>query len=221
MTGILNVYILILKEKEVSTMISTSTGRIRLTVLTILVVLLLAHPVLAKKDKGTKETFSAFAAVTGPFHSGTTMVYITVTGFTADAEREMLIRRFAEKGQKALTSALRKQKDLGFVRVTGPVASRSGSPSQRLRYAREFRTEQGRVIVLALDRPIAFFESWRGTRSLDYDLTLITLYLDKEGKGEGTILLGAKLSLKEETKTIEIEHLGTQPIRLLTVKKKK
>ena len=63
-------------------------------------------------------------------------------------------------------------------------------PSERLRYAREFKGEVGkRSIVMALDRPISMWEAAQNPRWRDYDMTLIVLDVDAEGKGEGQLAM--------------------------------
>lgn len=176
-----------------------------------------------EKKQEFKETFTAFAIVTGNVATGaSTTVQMTITRWSTDAEREQLLSTLIEKGQEKFIDALRDQKENGFIRITGRGAGLTRFPSQRLRYAREFRDDKGnRTIVLGLDRPISFAEASRNSRSSDYDVTLILLKVDAEGKGEGQMAAGVKLAINKEKKELEIEHYSTEPVRLTNVKKQK
>ena len=96
------------------------------------------------------------------------------------------------------------------------------SPSERLRYAREFKGEGGkRRLVLALDRPISFTEAARQPRWRDYDITLIVMDLDAEGSGEGQLAMGVRLAIDQEKKALVIENFGTEPVRLNKISQSK
>ncbi|GMR24557.1 MAG: hypothetical protein BMS9Abin37_3117 [Acidobacteriota bacterium] len=176
----------------------------------------------ARED--SKETFWATPVVMGTTNpplartGARSTTQINITRWTSDQEREALFAELVENGQEGLVKALRKQEETGFVRSSGQ-GSRSGFPSERLRYAREIRDGDKRRIILALDRPISFAEAARRPRWNDYDLTFITLDIDDEGKGEGQALVGVQLKLNMESKTLEVENFGSQPVRLMNVRK--
>ena len=92
-------------------------------------------------------------------------------------------------------------------------------PSERLRYARAFQIEDKRRLVLALDRPIPYWEAVNQPRTIDYGLTMIVLDLDKEGEGEGRMAIGVELTLDKEKNVLEIENFATEPVRLMEVHK--
>jgi len=146
---------------------------------------------------------------------------MTITRWSTDAEREQLLTTLIEKGQEKFIDALQKQKETGFIRITGRGAGMTRYPSQRLRYAREHRDGDHRTLVLALDRPISFAEASRNPRTRDYDFTLILLKLDAEGKGEGQLAAAVKLTLNKEKNELEVENYSTEPVRLTNVKKEK
>ena len=92
-------------------------------------------------------------------------------------------------------------------------------PSERLRYARQtFKEDGSRRIVLALDRPISFYEATRQPRWRQYDLTFIVLDVDAEGNGNGQLAVGVQLDFQYATKTLVVENFGTEPVRLTNVK---
>jgi hypothetical protein len=44
---------------------------------------------------------------------------------------------------------------------------------------------------------------------------------DGKDKGEGTLLVGAKLAFDKEENKLEVESLGSQPVRLTNIKREK
>ncbi len=161
------------------------------------------------------ETFRATAQSTG-IVGGQTSMLISISRWSTDAEREELLRILAEEGDKPLADALQKQDETGFLRFPG---NQTRFPSVRLRYAREFVQEGRRQIVLATDRPIGWLESIRRpTRTYDYRISLITLDLGEDNSGNGVMAVGVQMGLDEETGTLEIKNMGTQPVRLTNVR---
>lgn len=198
------------------------------SVLTLSALLLAALPAWAGQEEEVRETFSAFAVAMGTTNppiipSGrSTTIQITITRWSTPEERGLLLTQLIENGPKALVEALQKQEETGFVRATGPTARgmRNPFPSERLRYAWQFKGEEGkRRIVLALDRYISIAEAAYMPRWRDHDVTLIVLDVDAEGKGEGQLAMAVQLGVNREKKQLVIENFGTEPIRLTTVHK--
>ncbi len=72
--------------------------------------------------------------------------------------------------------------------------------------------------MLATDRPFAFLELARGSRSTDYNVSLVVLEIDPEtGEGEGSAVGGAELSIDKEGR-LNIEIHGTRPTKLNNVR---
>ena len=125
--------------------------------------------------------------------------------------------------------SLQKQEETGWVMnrstttrsATARAAMGTSAPSQRLRYA--WQTDLGggrRRIVAALDRPIGFVEASRQTRWRDYDVTIITLEVDKNGQGEGQLAMGVQLAFEPEGNKLTIENFGSEPVRLNNVRRR-
>jgi hypothetical protein len=175
-----------------------------------------------------KETYTAFAVAMGtsnppviPAGRNVTL-QINITRWSTDEERALLLTELIENGQEAFVKALQKQEETGWMRSTavGGAAARRSFPSERLRYAREFKGEGGkRRLVLALDRPISFAEAVHRPRWRDYDITLAVIDLDAEGKGEGQLAMGVRLAIDQEKKALVIENFGSEPVRLTNVRK--
>ena len=116
----------------------------------------------------------------------------------------------AEKGPNGLEKAMRKI-DKGWIRV-------GSSLGYHVSVTRTFDTGGGRTIRVATDRPIQMFEVMRGLRSLDHPFGIVELQLDANGRGEGRLIAAAEVGFTKEG-VLEIESFGTQPFRLLQVKK--
>ena len=62
------------------------------------------------------------------------------------------------------------------------------------------------------------FELRYGTRSQDYPFTYIELFINDNGKGEGSLIGLAKVYFdKKNSNTLEIENFGTYPAKLMGV----
>jgi hypothetical protein len=102
-----------------------------------------------------------------------------------------------------------------------------GWPSVRLHYAHQTQQDGKRVVVLVTDRNMIMAERASGGRSVDYDVSALVMVLEPvEGdeklleKGQGTLYRAAKLSFDKDNK-LNVEYLGTQPIRLTDIKREK
>jgi hypothetical protein len=137
---------------------------------------------------------------------------IVIERWTTDEERESLQDVLIEKGGDRLLSALQKIRPrCGYVRT-------STSLGWDIYFARELPYGDGaRRIVLASDRPMSFWELRNNPRSADYEFLLAEIRLNKNGKGEGKLAGGAKISYDREKKVVEIENYGQEPVRLTEV----
>lgn len=185
-----------------------------------LTVLLAASQVFSQEEEETKESYRAFAVSMGTVAPGASTTFqITIDRWTTDEERNALITTLVEEGPEELLVALQDQEETGFVRISGRGAQLTRFPSVRLRYAREIRTEGGRILRLATDRPIGFAEAVRNPRTMDYTFSLIELRLDEKNEGEGTLALGMKMKYDKEKNTLVLENYSSGPVRLTKVSK--
>jgi len=137
---------------------------------------------------------------------------IVIERWSTDAEREKLRGLLIEKGSDALLRALQGIKPrAGYIRG-------STSLGWDVQYAREQPSaDGGRRVILATDRPMSFWELSNRPRSVEYEFTLAEIRLTKDGKGEGKLAPAAKISWDADTRTIEIENYGMEPVRLTQV----
>ena len=131
---------------------------------------LLAAPVGLTQD-AERESFRAFAVVMGIHAAGQTNTFqVTIDRWSTNDERQELFVALAETDQDGLIKALQIQEECGFLSMTGtrgPVMRRGSFPSQRIKYARDFRMDGKRRIVLDLDRPIPYWETVNRPRTSD------------------------------------------------------
>ncbi len=168
----------------------------------------------AKKDAPI-ERFAANAIVMGTVGAGTSArIDITIQRWSTDEERDALLQVLAEQGREKFTKALSHQDKVGYIQIRGGLG-------YDLRYARENRQGDQRTIVIATDRGIGFGELARRSRTLRYDVSLITLQVDAAGSGEGTIAVGAELSFDSASNTLTVENYSSEPVRLTKVRSSK
>lgn len=151
----------------------------------------------------------------GSARSGVTRVTFTVERTSTDAEREQLLAAVRSGGSAELHKVLGKMAAVGRVQIEGRLG-------YDLRYAREVTEEGGqRHLILATDRPIQFAEIMGATRSRDYDIAVVELIVDAEGKGSGAAIPAAQVVLDEESGDIQLINLSTSPVQLNSVRRSK
>ncbi len=167
---------------------------------------------LLAADRAGRETFTGTIVGIGGELGGVTRPFtLTIKGQTSNDEAARNIEILRSGGQDALLRAIHKQ-DLGQFAVEGNV----GRP---INVIREHRTDHGRKITFVFERWLRMFELRYGTRSEDYPFTFGELYIDDDGKGEGSIIPAAKIYFdKKEDNTIAVENFGIYPARLANVR---
>jgi hypothetical protein len=163
-------------------------------------------------QEGGQERFSAFAVSTGGPNSGSVaqQVMFGIDHWTTAEQRQSLSDALKEKGADGLLEQLRRLPEAGFIRTPDSI----GYP---LRYADQQALPNGRRrIVLATDRPIAFWETWESARTLDYPFTVIELQVDQEGHGEGKLSLATKVVPLDGR--ILLENWQVAPVHLTNVR---
>ena len=158
------------------------------------------------------ERFTANAVSTSPqYGTGQQIVEITIDRWSPNAERERLVTALQAKGPDELLKQLQKNRPVGRIRTPD-------SLGYDLRYAAQTPLpEGGRMVVIATDRPIGFWEATQRPRSIDYPFTVIQMKLDRDGKGTGTMSYATRI-VAHENNVIELEDFATQPIMLNNIK---
>ena len=171
-----------------------------------------------KDDRGktsTKEVYTGTAVDIGRGAAGRSRSFtLEITSHTADQDAQRDQEVLQTQGQDALMKAIGKQK-LGYFSFEGQLG-------RDLNYVQETDTEDGRKIVILFERWLKMFEVRNGTRSEDYPFTYIELFIDNNGKGEGSMIGAAKASMdKRHLGTLDVENFGTFPAKLMGVELRK
>ena len=108
------------------------------------------------------ERFTANAVSTSPqYGTGQQIVEITIDRWSPNAERERLVSALQTKGSDELLKQLQKNRPVGRIRTPD-------SLGYDLRYAQQTPLpEGGRMVVIATDRPIGFWEATHQPRSIE------------------------------------------------------
>jgi hypothetical protein len=64
---------------------------------------------------------------------------------------------------------------------------------------------------------MSFWELRNQARSVDYEFTLAEIRLTKNAKGVGKLVTAAKITWNKDTRSVEIENYGIEPVRLTEV----
>ena len=147
-----------------------NASRILFTFLSLLFVSLISFGADVKP-----EVYSASAVYTSG-RAKTVAVKIYVSSYTSDEEVAQLANILKTEGSDALLKAINKM-DRGKLAVVGKTGNNVGVIRTR-------STDQGTMITMVMERPVAFAELWRNTRSTDYPFGIIQMTVDKDGKGD-------------------------------------
>lgn len=195
----------------------TWTSRVLVAIAIVGTCLALTRPNLSAQTSAMKPVrFTALAvnfdAPAGAPISGT--LDVNITRWSTEAERERLFAVLLEKnGGKQLLDLLRDMKPVGSLSTPGNIG-------YDLRYASHTGAPGGADSVLAItDRPIGFGELATGARTLDYPFTVVELKVNSAGKGEGRVLIGARLAMDRLSKTLIVEDYNIRPVKLTSVKR--
>jgi hypothetical protein len=169
----------------------------------------------AKGKTSTKEVYTGTAVVIGGGAGGRSRTFtLEITNQTSDAEAQQDQQILQTQGQDALMKAVGKQK-LGYFSFEGQLG-------RDLNYVQETDTEDGRKIVILFERWLKMFAVRNGTRSEDYPFTYIELFIDSNGKGGGSMIGAAKVSMDQKHPgTLDVENFGTFPAKLMGVELRK
>jgi hypothetical protein len=158
-----------------------------------------------------KEVYTGTAiAVGGQFGGASRPFTLEITGYTPNEEVQQDFQVLRTQGQGDFMKAI-KHKKLGFFAFDGQVG-------RDLNFIVETETENGRKITILFERWLQMFEVRYGTRSQDYPFAYIELFINDNGKGEGSLIGLAKVSFdKKNPNNLDIENFGTYPAKLMGV----
>jgi hypothetical protein len=139
---------------------------------------------------------------------------MNIDEWTPVEDRKRVLVALKEGGEDAALKELEKMK-AGY--VVPPAFARQ--PSWKVAIATKVETPTGTLVRIVTDRPIAFFEAYKSTRSKDYRFGVAEFKLDEKGKGEGVVIPAARVEFDDQGKLV-IETLphSTGPQKLIGVK---
>jgi hypothetical protein len=172
---------------------------------------LLIVPVVAEETKPIDEFTAVFISMNAPGAMGKP-VQIWIESWTSDDVASQLATTLEEKGQMALVNALPNTR-VGTIRI----GTSDGYP---ISVARQRMTANGRVVLLASNKPFVGFAIAEGGNALNYPFGFIQLDLNADGTGTGTIIGAASLSFDAQ-KNLTVASQAAQPGRLSDVKERK
>ena len=177
----------------------------------ILLVLLAAGAALAEEGKFV-ERFTATGVRMQTGRSSTVM--ITVERWSTPEERKMLLDTLREKGSNALAEALFKMPRVGFARFPN-------TAGKDLHYAWQTTMPDGsRRVVVGAERNMTVTETAKSGRSLKYQVGIIEMHFDKDGKGEGKLSAMSKVEVDKDDQ-VSIKNYDSEPVRLIKIKTEK
>ena len=179
-------------------------------VLILLIVLccmaLFAVPSQSEPNDNEKIT-GTFVSMSGRTSGRTRQFTVTVDRYTPPNQIRELNEALASGGQDELLKAMGKM-DAGRIQIGTGVGVRVNAVIV------DPWGDGGRKITVLYERWLQFFELRYGTRSQDYPIGYAEMYLDRNGRGEGTLIPAARVKLKGGN-TWEVEDFGVFPARLL------
>ena len=169
---------------------------------------LAAHPSAAAETAAEPQGPEQFTGVlANTVNGGTIPIVVHIDSYSPAGDVRALALLLKDKGQDAVETALFRMKGRGWIRI-------GSSLGYEVPLIRALPTPTGRRIVVVADRPIQFWEQWRGTRSVEYPFGMIVLDLDRTGHGEGRLIAAMRAKFNNEGK-VELESFGTEPFRIV------
>ena len=167
--------------------------------LVIVGVLLLTGFPSAAQDKSQREVYQAQAMGQNTQVGKTFNVTINIAEYSTEEERQVLIDAFNKAGSKGLYNALDKMPAKGRIAITGTLG-------YDIHFVRKLPKDGGFELRVVTNRPINIGEAWYNGRSMDYNLSVLQLDLNKEtGKGSGILLPATKFTIDKKTGELTME----------------
>lgn len=132
---------------------------------------------------------------------------LIINNYTAPNQVRELNEALGRDGQDGLMTALSKL-NAGRIQIGTGV----GVPANAIIV--DPWGDGGRRLTVFYERNLSFFELRYGTRSEMYRVGYAELFLDRNGRGEGTLIPAARVRLRDGN-TWEVEDFGVFPARLL------
>ena len=162
------------------------------------------------QEGGTERITGTVVFMSGRSSGRTRPFTLTVNRFTAPNQLRELNDALSNGGQDRLLDKLNDM-DAGRIQIGTGVGVRANAVIS------DPWGEGGRRIIVLYERDVRFFELRYGTRSSDYRVGYAELFIDRNGKGQGTLIPAARVRLKDGS-TWEVEDFGVFPARLMALR---
>lgn len=183
----------------------------------VLALMLMAMPAVAKEKQEIIEAYKGNVMAVSGGAQGSSVGEFRVYRWSSDDERDEVLAAIKDAtgkpaGKREVAKSLRGLDKAGYVFMSAQI----GYP---IRYTREFKMADGsRQIIMATDRPVSFQEAYTDSMAGDFDVTVIILKFDKDGKGEGIISIGTELVWKEDEQKIGVTNMSSQPVKVMDLR---
>lgn len=167
---------------------------------------LFATPSLSVEN-GREKITGTFVSRSGRTSGQTRQFTLTINQYTPPNQLRELNEALTNGGQDQL---LDKLDDMN----AGRIAIGTGIGVRANAVIVDPWSEGGRRIIVLYERDVRFFELRYGTRSSDYKIGYAEIYINSNGRGEGTLIPAARVRLRGGN-TWEVEDFGVFPARLI------
>lgn len=162
----------------------------------------------SQSQEGDRERITGtFVSMSGRTSGRTRQFTLTINRYTPPGQIRELTDALSRGGQDEL---LKTMSDMDAGRIV--VGTGVGVPAKVVMV--DPWGDGGRRIIVLYERWLQFFELRYGTRSRDYPVGYAEMYIDRNGRGEGTMIPAARVRLRNNN-TWEVEDFGAFPARLM------
>ena len=135
---------------------------------------------------------------------------VIVESYASEGEVRTLNDALQSGGQEEMLRSLRRMNS-GRISVGNNVGVTANA------IIRTPQPDGGTKIQVIFERSVNFYELRAGSRSQDYRFGYAEIFLDRRGRGEGTLIPAARIRLRDGN-TWEVEDFGVFPARLIGVR---
>ena len=158
-------------------------------------------------ENGREKITGTFVSRSGRTSGQTRQFTLTINRYTPPNQLRELNEALTNGGQDQLLDKL-DDMDAGRIAIGTGIGVRANAVIV------DPWTEGGRRIIVLYERDVRFFELRYGTRSSDYKIGYAEIYINRNGRGEGTLIPAARVRLRGGN-TWEVEDFGVFPARLV------
>jgi hypothetical protein len=161
------------------------------------------------RSSGQRVTGTA-VGIGGRFGGRTQPFTLIVNGYTATNQVRELNSALQHGGQDELLSTLSRM-DAGRIQIGSGVGVKANA------IISDSWGDGGTKLTVLYERNVNFYEFRYGARSQDYRFGYAEIFLERDGKGQGTLIAAARIKL-EGGNTWVVEDFGTFPARLMALR---